>query len=291
MEQKQILKLPSIAVLGAGSMGGAILLGLLGPHVEREQKIRATVRTEGVSAERFRHHDDVEVLTLENDVDANKRAAEGAEVIVLAVKPQYIPEVAKQIADVVNPGSVVVSVASGVTLQTLEAIFPDSVGCTRAMPNTPAIVGRAVSGISAGASCTQQQLEMVCSVFQTVGQILVVDEVKLDALSAISGSGPAYMFYVIESFKQAALYHGFTPAEAETLVMETFIGSALLLDVTKERPVVLRRKVTSPNGTTQKAVEVMQEANLSSMFICATEAAVSRAQELAEESSLKHVDV
>jgi pyrroline-5-carboxylate reductase len=172
-------------------------------------------------------------------------------------------------------------VAAGVTTAAMEKVLPEDVGVVRAMPNTPAIVGRAITGISAGSRATEWAVETSVQLFETVGKTIVLDESKIDALSTISGSGPAYVFFLIEHLTNAARHQGFSDEEAALLVNETFLGAAELLVYSEKSPEVLRKQVTSPNGTTERAIARMSETDLQNMFIEATDAALARAKELA----------
>jgi pyrroline-5-carboxylate reductase len=149
------------------------------------------------------------------------------------------------------------------------------------MPNTPAIVGSAVTGIAAGSRADKDAIKTAVELFQTVGTSIVLDEAKIDALSTISGSGPAYVFYLIEQLTAVAEKMGFSDFEAAQLVNSTFLGSAQLLIESGKSPQELRKQVTSPNGTTEKAIAVMSQAKLEEMFTEATAAALARAKELA----------
>jgi pyrroline-5-carboxylate reductase len=160
-------------------------------------------------------------------------------------------------------------------------LLPDSVSVVRAMPNTPAVVGKAVTGVSAGSRTDPEDLALVRTLFETVGEVVEVPESQLDALSTISGSGPAYVFLLIEALTEAAVQKGFTPAQAATLVNGTFLGAAELLVSSGEAPAELRRRVTSPNGTTERAIAVLAEADLPALFARATDAALARARALA----------
>jgi pyrroline-5-carboxylate reductase len=168
-----------------------------------------------------------------------------------------------------------------VTIATMEAAVPASVAVIRTMPNTPAQVGRGVTGVSAGGRATADDVALVRALFQTVGAVVEVPEGQLDALSTISGSGPAYVFLLIEEFTKTAVAKGFAPEQAKLLVEQTFLGASELLAATREDPAELRRRVTSPKGTTEKAIEVLQAAGLSTVFDRATDAALVRARELA----------
>lgn len=274
-------KLPTIAFLGGGSMAGAVLNGLLSPAVSVDGGIRVTSRTAATAA-RYSGLPGVTALASETEADANTRAVRGAKLVVLAVKPYLVPEVLADVADALEPGAVIVSVAAGVTVATMEAAVPASVAVVRTMPNTPAQVGRGVTGVSAGTRARADDLALVRALFETVGAVVEVPESQLDELSTISGSGPAYVFLLIEELTKTAVAKGFTPEQAKLLVEQTFLGASELLAATGEDPAELRRRVTSPRGTTEKAIEVLQGAQLATLFDRATDAALARAKELAQ---------
>lgn len=270
--------LPTIAILGAGAMGGAILTGLLAPSVTVAGGIRVTNRTDA----RARDHDGRAVTSyaIESTPDANLLAVDGAAIVLLGVKPTTVPGTLAEIAPALDPAALVISVAAGVTTATMEALVPNPV--LRAMPNTPAIVGKAITGLAAGRRATGEQLGLGRAVFETVGAVIEVPESQIDALSTISGSGPAYVFYLIEELTRTAVDLGFAPEVAQHMVTGTFDGAIALLKASGDSPESLRAQVTSPNGTTQRAIAVMAEADLKGMFDRATAAALARARELAE---------
>jgi pyrroline-5-carboxylate reductase len=271
----------TVAILGCGSMGTAILSGML-HHGINPQQVKVTAkRTESAEALAKKHK--VTAYATEYQPNANNLAVEGAQLVLLAVKPAYITEVLDQVSSVLHENALIVSVAAGVTTATIEKHVPKSVSVVRAMPNTPALIGKGVTGISAGSRVSQEQLALVDELFSAVGKTLVIPEEQIDALSTISGSGPAYVFYFIEEFIKASMAQGFSQEESYLMVSETFLGAAALLVKTQDDPADLRRQVTSPNGTTMKAVAVMEEANLHDLFIKATSAALARAKEIAQE--------
>lgn len=270
--------LPSIAILGTGSMGGAILSGLTKPGVTVDGGIRVTNRTPAKAAPL--KSASVESFALEETPDANLRAIAGARLVLLGVKPVMIADLLREIEPALEPDTILVSVAAGVTIATMEALVPSVV--LRAMPNTPAVVGRAVTGLAAGSRSKPADVALARSLFETVGTVLEVPESKIDALSTISGSGPAYVFYFVEELTRTAIDLGFTAAEAATMVNGTFLGAAELLVDSGVDPSELRRRVTSPKGTTERAIAVMESADLKRMFDRATAAALARAKELAE---------
>ncbi|MEN0083231.1 MAG: pyrroline-5-carboxylate reductase [Leifsonia sp.] len=279
MDDAQNVNLPTIAMLGAGSMGRAILSGLLAPHVHAAG-IRVTNRSEARAAE-LSGTPGVTTYATEKKPDANRLAVDGAQLVIVAVKPAMVRDLLAEIVDSLAPGTIVVSVAAGVTTARMESLLPDTISVVRAMPNTPAVVGKAVTGISAGSHTEEDDLALVRTLFETVGEVVEVPESQLDALSTISGSGPAYVFLLIEALTQAAVEKGFTPEQAATLVNGTFLGASELLVSSGEDPAELRRRVTSPNGTTERAIAVLADADLPALFTRATDAALARARELA----------
>lgn len=274
-----MVNLPAVAILGAGSMGGAILSGLLSPDVTVHGGVRVTNRTEAKAA--AIRTNGVTSISAENDPHANVLAVKGARIVLIAVKPAMIPDVLREVADSLEPDAILVSVAAGVTTATMEALVPDTVGVLRAMPNTPATVGRGVTGLCAGSRSTSEQLDLATALFETVGTVVVVPENKIDALSTISGSGPAYVFLLIEELVKTAVTMGFSLSDASTMVETTFLGASELLAASDKSPSELRLQVTSPNGTTERAVAELQKADLAAVFDRATAAALARAKELA----------
>ncbi|KRC51782.1 pyrroline-5-carboxylate reductase [Leifsonia sp. Root227] len=279
MTDTQNVTLPTIAMLGAGSMGRAILSGLLAPGVTVDGGIRVTNRSAARAAE-LSGTAGVTAYATEEKADANRTAVDGAEIVIVAVKPAMVPDLLREIGASLTPGAVVVSVAAGVTTATFESLLPETVAVVRSMPNTPAVVGKAVTGISGGNRARQEDLALVRTLFETVGEVVEVPESQLDALGTISGSGPAYVFFLIEQLTEAAVAKGFTPEQAATLVNGTFLGASELLVSSGEDPAELRRRVTSPGGTTERAIAVLADADLSGLFTRATDAALARSREL-----------
>jgi pyrroline-5-carboxylate reductase len=269
--------LPRIAILGAGSMGGAILAGLVESGAAGDG-IVVTNRTEA-KAEPLRTLAGVTSLSHETTQDANRAAVRGARLVLLGVKPAMVPDLLREIADALEPAALVVSVAAGVTIETMESLVPNAV--FRTMPNTPSVVRRGVTGLAAGSRASAEDTALVRSLFDTIGAVVEVPEEKMNALSTISGSGPAYVFFLIERLTEAARNLGFDDAQAALMVQQTFLGASELLAASDVGPGELRRRVTSPNGTTQRAIEVMEQADLTSMFDRAAASAIARAEEMA----------
>ena len=271
--------LPPIAILGAGSMGGAILHGLV--QSGQAPEVIVTNRT-AVKAGPLAHLAGVRSIALEEQPEGNTDAAAAADVVLVGVKPAMVPDLLREVAPALRPGTVVVSIAAGVTIATFEHLLPGGTPVLRSMPNTPALVGQAVTGIAPGSWVDADHIAVVRALFETVGTVIEVPEAQIDALSTISGSGPAYVFLLIEELTKAAVGKGFSDDDARTMAEQTFIGATALLAASGEDPAELRRRVTSPKGTTERAVAVLQEARLDDVFARATDAALARARELAE---------
>lgn len=261
-------------------MGGAILAGLVdsglassGVAVTNRSAAKAdAVRMPGVDS-----------YAIETTPDANRVALEGARVVIIGVKPAMVPDLLTEVAEHLAADAIVVSIAAGVTTATMEALVPNAVA--RAMPNTPSLVRRGVTGLAAGSRISADELALVRAVFETVGAVIQLDEDRIDALSTISGSGPAYVYFLIEQLTGTALRLGFSPEEARLMVEQTFLGASELLAFSDAGPAELRRRVTSPNGTTMRAIAVMEEADLPGLFDRATAAALARAREMAADTA------
>ncbi|GLJ80988.1 pyrroline-5-carboxylate reductase [Microbacterium imperiale] len=274
--------LPPIAILGAGSMGGAILSGLVASGAAAGG-VTVTNRSVAKAAE-LADLAGVRSIALADSPSGNTDAAAAADIVLIGVKPAMVPDLLREIAPVLRPRTVVVSLAAGVTIDTFAGILGAQQPVIRSMPNTPAVVGKAVTGLAAGPAASADDMALVRALFETCGVVVEVPEEQIDALSTISGSGPAYVFLLIEQLTRAAVGHGFGETEARLMAEQTFIGAAALLDATGEDPAELRRRVTSPKGTTERAIAVLQDAHLDEVFSRATDAALARARELAAGS-------
>lgn len=271
--------LPRTAMLGVGSMSGAVLYGLLAAGVPADRFAITNKSERSASALRDRGLD---AVALDTDAEANKRAVRGASIVVIGVKPFMVADLLREIADDIEPGALVVSVAVGVTSATMEGLLPDSVRVVRSLPNTPISVGHGVTGISAGSRSDDDAVALAASLFSVSGEVVEVPESKLDALSAVSGSGPAYVFLLVEQWQRAAESLGFDPEQARVMVQDTVRGAVALLDASDKGPEELRKAVTSPKGTTEKAIEVLQEADFEGTLRRAADAAIARAEELSK---------
>lgn len=267
-----------LAVLGAGNMAGAILEGALARGALGTLPVRVVTKTQA-SADRYAQDARITAAALETDPAAARTAVAGAHIILIGVKPPLVAGVLDDIAPALDPQAVVISVAAGVTIDTISRHLPDGVHVVRAMPNTPVAVGLGVTGI-AGADA--EALATARSLFEAVGIVAEVPEDGLDLIGALTGSGPAHVYYLVEQMTQAALRLGMSEQDAARLTAQTFVGAGALLAANPQvPPAELRRRVTSPKGTTERSVAVLAEADLAATFTAALRANMARAAELA----------
>ena len=261
----------TVAVLGAGVMGEALLSGLVRAG-RRVDELLVTERR----AERAAQLTERYGVQVVSNVEAVKRA----DTVVLVVKPQDMGTLLEEIAPFVRPDQLVVSLAAGITTGFVEARLPDGVAVVRVMPNTPALVDEGMAAISPGSHCDDAHLRVAEELLRSTGQVIRVPEKQQDAVTAISGSGPAYVFYVVEAMIEAGVHMGLPRATASELVVQTLVGSAKLLRETGEHPTVLRERVTSPGGTTAAALRLLEDGKVRADFLAAIEAARDRSRAL-----------
>ncbi|WP_285728137.1 pyrroline-5-carboxylate reductase [Psychromicrobium xiongbiense] len=272
-----------IAFLGCGSMGEAVLAGLLSTGLAPSVVVATVRRPE--RAQELTERYGVSVLTAPDAEGhtANSQAVRDAQVVVLGVKPAQIADLCAEIGADLSPNAVVVSVAAAVSLEQMARALPAGQPAVRSMPNTPLMVGRGVVGLSNGPTVTEEQAGWAREVFAGSGVVLEIPEAQMAALSAISGSGPAYVFYLAEALAQAGVSLGLDPEVAEVLGRETVAGAGLMLAQDGADAATLRRKVTSPNGTTERAIAVFDAHGLPRIIAEGAAAAVRRSEELTEQ--------
>jgi len=263
----------TVAVIGAGVMGETLLSGLI-----RSGRLPADLLVGEKRPDRG--HELQERYGVE--VVSNTEAAKRADTVVLVVKPQDMADVLDELAPVVRAGQLVVSLAAGITTAFIEARLPDGVAVVRVMPNTPALVDEGMAAISRGSHCDESHLVEAESLMASTGKVIRVPERQQDAVTAISGSGPGYIFFVVEAMIEAGVHLGLPRSTAAELVVQTVVGSAKLLRDTGEHPVVLRERVTSPGGTTAAALRQLEDHKVRAAFLTAIEAARDRSRALAE---------
>jgi pyrroline-5-carboxylate reductase len=262
----------TVAVLGAGVMGETVVSGLVRAGRSPADMLMSERRPERAAELRERY--DVEVVS-------NTQAAERAETLVLVVKPQDMADLLDEIGPVLRPGQLVISLAAGITSASIEARLPEGVAVVRVMPNTPALVDEGMAAISPGTHCDEAHLLEAEDLLRATGKVIRVPEYQQDAVTAISGSGPAYLFFVVEAMIEAGVHLGLPRSTASELVVQTVVGSAKLLRETGEHPTVLRERVTSPGGTTAAAVRELEDHKVRAAFMTALEAARDRSRALA----------
>jgi pyrroline-5-carboxylate reductase len=259
-----------IAVVGAGAMGEVFVAGLLRAGTEPHRLVIAEKRAD-------RAHE-VSQLHGVRAVSIAEAARESATILLL-VKPQDIPGVLDEMSALIADGTVVISLAAGVRLAALEAMLPRA-AVVRAMPNTPALVDLGITAISPGDSCSPQQADYVESLLSAVGPVVRVPEDLQDAVTATSGSGPAYVFRLVEAMVSGAIDLGVDPAVAHQLVTQTVLGAATMAARPGADPAALRVQVTSPGGTTAAALSVFDAGDLMGLVADAMQAARDRGREL-----------
>jgi len=259
-----------LAILGGGKIGEALLSGLLrGPLavdqivVSEHNPDRARYLAETYS---------VRALSVQDAVRAS-------DVLLIAVKPQDIATLLAEIAPHAQ-SQVVISVAAGITTERIESVLPPGTPVVRTMPNTPALVDQAMTAISPGVHATEEHLAVAESVLASVGRVIRVPEAQLDAVTALSGSGPAYFFFLVEAMIDAGILLGLPRTVAAELIVQTALGSATMLRDTGEHPVQLREAVTSPGGTTIMAIRELERHGVRAALLAAIEAARDRSVEL-----------
>lgn len=266
-----------IVFIGAGNMAEALVSGLLRQGLAGADRLRVT----DVQADRlayFRAAYGVEGL------DDNTEAVKQADVVVLAIKPQGMQSVLQAIRPALTPQHLVISIAAGVPLARMQTALGAGIRVVRVMPNTPALVGKGVAALCAGADATEDDLVFAERLLGATSSVVRVVEDQMDAVTAISGSGPAYVFYLMEAMHEAAQRLGLDDQVAGSLIAATVEGAARLVTETGQSPAELRARVTSKGGTTAAALDVMKEEEVYDHLVTAIMAAHQRARELSSET-------
>ena len=261
----------TVAIFGAGVMGETLLSGLIRAGRPIEDLLVTERRPERVAELEQRYG----VTGM-----SNTAAADVADTLVLVVKPQDMTGLLEEIRQHVRPGNLVVSLAAGITTRFLEERLPDGSSVVRVMPNTPALVDQGMAALSRGQHCTDEHLAEASELLRSCGRVVDVPESYQDAVTAISGSGPAYVFYVVEAMIEAGVVLGLPRSTATELVVQTLYGAATMIKETGQHPTVLREQVTSPGGTTAAALRQLDDHKVRAAFITAMEAAAARSREL-----------
>ncbi len=261
----------TIAILGAGVMGSTLVSALLRAGRDPADIVisdKLEARTEQVAAQHG-----VRGMT-------QAQALDGADIVVLAVKPQDMTVLLKDFGDLIGADALVLSIAAGISTDFLERRLAEGVSVVRAMPNTAALVDQAMSVLARGRHCTDEQLHEAEVLLGAVGRVMTLDEQHMDAVTAISGSGPAYIFFVVEAMIEAGVLLGLPRATASELTVQTLYGAATMMRETGQHPTVLREQVSSPGGTSVAALRELEDHKVRAAFLTAIEAAAHRSAEL-----------
>ena len=262
-----------IGIIGAGKMGSAIIKGILNAGIVQENQL---VASDPVLELGKALADETGIACVNN----NKQVVEASDIVLFAVKPQVINKVLLEIAGVVKPDKLFVSIAAGVPLARLESFLPDKTHVIRVMPNTPCLVGEGASAYSGGQYANSRDLARVGDIFSGVGIAIAMEEYHLDAVTALSGSGPAYVFLFIESLTAGGVQMGLNHDVALKLAVQTVLGSAIMARDTRQHIAELRDAVTSPGGTTIAGLHALEEGAFRATVMDAIASATARSVEL-----------
>ncbi|MDH4123137.1 MAG: pyrroline-5-carboxylate reductase [Thermoplasmata archaeon] len=267
------MKDKNIAVIGVGNMGGAMLRGMLMKSWAKPEKFTAA------DADRSK------LETLERELKVrvtndNRNAAKGADLIILAVKPQIIDQVIDEIKDDLTPRQILISVAAGVKAEHILSRIGKSVPIVRAMPNISALVGESATAMSPGKHATKEHLDAAREVLESIGMVVEVHESLMDAVTGLSGTGPMYVFLIVEGMSDAGVKVGLSRDVANALSVQTLLGAAKMMKDTGKHPASLKDLVTSPGGTAISALHSLEKSGLKAMLIDAVETATRRSRVL-----------
>ena len=269
-----MLKGKKIVIIGGGKMGSIIAQGLISQKIISGKDITVT----DVDAERLKFINSRMGLQVSGD---NRETIRSANIVILAVKPQSMAQTLKEIAPVIDKSKIVISIAAGITTGFVEGYLAKGVRVVRVMPNTPALASAGATAVAKGPNSTAADIKLTRAIFDAVGITVVVEEKLMDAVTGLSGSGPAYCFVIIEALSDAGVQMGLPRELALQLAAQTMLGSAMLCLQENKHPAQLKDMVTSPAGTTAAGLKVLEEGKIRATLISAVEAATKRSKELA----------
>jgi pyrroline-5-carboxylate reductase len=262
-----------IAFLGGGNMAEALIKGILAAGTAKAGQLSVT----DISADRLEYLKKAYGIIVQK---SNKDAVSGADVVLLCVKPQVMDKLLEEVAPAAGSGKLVISIAAGITLARIEKALTANPRVVRVMPNTPALVLAGAAALAGGKNATADDLAVAQSIFNSVGRAVTVEEKLMDAVTGLSGSGPAYVFMIIDALSDAGVKAGLPRQLALELAAQTVYGSAKMVLETKEHPGKLRDMVTSPGGTTIEGLHALEKGKLRAVLMNAVEAATARSKEL-----------
>lgn len=270
-----------IGFVGSGNMAEAIIRGVIQAGAISPKNVVAA----DILEDRRRLLRDSHGIATTSD---NLELVSLADIVVLAVKPQIVGPVLKEIVEAVDSSKLVISIAAGVTLKHIENSLKSGSRAVRVMPNTPVLIGEGVTAISPGSNATKEDLDIARKIFGAVGKTVMIEERHMDAVTGLSGSGPAYVFLIVDALMDAGVKVGLNRDIARTLAVQTVFGSAKMLVETGEHPAKLKDRVTSPGGTTIAGLHVMEAGKVRAVIMDAVQAATNRSKDLGDMSSKHH---
>lgn len=274
MNAKEINKL---TMIGAGNMAEALLQGMINNQLIQAEKIWVTNRSNEQKLQELK-----EKYAVNISYDQEKLLA-GADVIILAMKPKDVARAMEQIRQYLTKDTLIISVLAGVPMESIETLAGQKLPVVRAMPNTSAAIGLSATGVAVNDIVTDGQKELIKTIFDTVGLTVFVKEEQLDAVTGVSGSGPAYVYYLAEAMEKGAVEVGLDPEIAKVLVRQTLLGAANMLEQSGKSPEQLRKEVTSPGGTTEAGLKVLDAHQVNKAFAECIQTATSRSKEMGKD--------
>jgi pyrroline-5-carboxylate reductase len=271
---KEDSRMKKIAVVGAGSMAEALISGIVENKLINSRNIWVTNRSNQEKLNQL-----TEQYGIQSTYDLEK-LLQDATIVILAMKPKDVGAAIEQIKPYLNDQLLIVSLLAGVSMRSIEMLAGRSVPIIRAMPNTSAAIGQSATALAANSIVTDEELEMVKTMFDTVGLTVCVTESQLDAVTGLSGSGPAYIYYLIEAMEKSAAEIGLEGELAQQLIVQTLIGAAGMVSKSTKPPQQLRKEVTSPGGTTEAGLKILKEHQVQEAFIQCIKEATAQSERL-----------
>lgn len=279
MNTNPTLSASTICFYGAGSMAEAIVRGLLHKQVAGADQIVMLNRS---NRERLDYLTQTYQVQTAGDDDAKRVYLRDASIIVLAMKPKDAGEALSGLGPLLREGQLIVSLIAGLSIDTIQALLGTPAAVARTMPNTSSSIGHGATGISFSPETTEKQRAQVLSMFEAVGMVSVIPEEQMEILTGVSGSGPAYVYYLMEAMIEAGIEGGLTAEQSRELTVQTVLGAALMMAETGEAPTKLRADITSPNGSTQAAIGVLEAGSFQPNVRAAVHRAAERSKEMGE---------
>ncbi|MVO99986.1 pyrroline-5-carboxylate reductase [Paenibacillus lutrae] len=269
-----------IAFVGAGSMAEAIFRGLIQRGITKPEQIFVSNRQ---NAQRLSELEELYKVETSSDLQTKQERIRSADIVVLCMKPKDVESSFADLKPLLSERQLLVSVIAGLTIHKMELLLEKAVPIVRTMPNTSATIGLGATGISFSSTVTEEQQSLAINLFESVGIVSVVEEEHIEIVTGISGSGPAYVYSFMESLIKAGVEGGLSAEESRRLTMQTVLGAVRMMELTGEEPAELRRKITSPNGSTLAALKTLENYKFGEAIAGAVSSAAKRAREMGAE--------